>query len=169
MASISWSELQALAAGALEAAGANPQAAAATAQALVLADASGLASHGVSRIPLYCAHLRHGRVDGTAQPKLQASRGATCVIDATDGLAYPACDRAVAEAIARAREFGIGLAAVVRSNHFGVAAQHLEAVAAAGLVGLAFALPSTAGDILELIGDMLTALFRLAARREGNG
>jgi (2R)-3-sulfolactate dehydrogenase (NADP+) len=138
MASISWNDLQTLATAALTAAGANPQGAATTAHALVLADASGLASHGVSRIPLYCAHLRHGRVDGAAQPTLQASRGATCVIDAADGLAYPACDLAVAEAIARAREFGIGLAAVVRSNHFGAAAQHLEAVAAAGLVGLAF-------------------------------
>jgi (2R)-3-sulfolactate dehydrogenase (NADP+) len=68
---------------------------------------------------------------------VQASRGATCVVDAADGLAYPACNLAVAEAIGRAREFGIGLAAVVRSNHFGAAAQHLEPVAAAGLVGLA--------------------------------
>jgi (2R)-3-sulfolactate dehydrogenase (NADP+) len=137
MASISWSELQTLAAGALAAAGANLEAAETTAHALVLADASGLASHGVSRIPLYCAHLRHGRVDGSAQPTVQASRGATCVVDAADGLAYPACNLAVSEAIGRAREFGIGLAAVVRSNHFGAAAQHLEPVAAAGLVGLA--------------------------------
>ena len=137
MASISWSELETLAAAALAAAGANLEAAESTAQALVLADASGLASHGVSRIPLYCAHLRHGRIDGSAHPILQASRGATCVIDAADGFAYPACQLAVTEAIGRARVAGIGLAAVVRSNHYGVAAQHLEPVAAAGLVGLA--------------------------------
>jgi len=137
MASISSNDLQQLAAGALIAAGASPEAAAATAHALVLADASGLASHGSSRIPLYCAHLRNGRVSGSAKPTLHASRGATCVIDAADGLAYPACDLAVSEGIARARKFGLGLAGVVRSNHFGVAAQHLEAVAAAGLVGLA--------------------------------
>lgn len=137
MASISPNDLQQLAAGALTAAGASLQAATATARSLVQADASGLASHGTSRIPLYCAHLRNGRVSGSAQPAVQASRGATCVIDAADGLAYPACDLAVGEAIARAREFGVGLAGVVRSNHFGVAAQHLEAVAAAGLVGLA--------------------------------
>jgi len=137
MASISQNDLQELATAALEAAGASIQSAATTARSLVLADASGLASHGVSRIPLYCTHLRNGRVNGAAQPKLESSRGATCVVDADDGLAYPACDLAVSEAIARGREFGIGLAAVVRSNHFGVAAQHLEAVAAAGLVGLA--------------------------------
>lgn len=137
MASISWDDLHTLATDTLTSAGANPEAASTTARSLVLADASGLTSHGVSRIPLYCAHLRHERVDGAARPILLASRGATCVIDAADGLAYPACDLAVFEAINRAREFGIGLAAVVRSNHFGVAAQHLEAVATAGMVGLA--------------------------------
>ena len=137
MAIISRSCLEKLTAGALLTAGANPHAAATTARALVLADASGLASHGVSRAPLYCAHLRNGRVNGMAQPRVQSSRGATCIIDADDGLAYPACDLAVDEAIKRTCNLGIGLAAVMRSNHFGVAAQHLEAVAAAGLVGLA--------------------------------
>ena len=42
------------------------------------------------------------------------------------------------EAIARAREYGVSYVAVTNSNHFGVAAYHLEAIAAAGLVGLAF-------------------------------
>lgn len=138
MANIAWKELEALASRALENAGAAPEAAQSTARALVLADASGLASHGVSRVPLYCAHLRNDRVDGKAQPKVIARKGATCVIDAADGLAYPACDLAVEEAARQARNFGVGLAAVVRSNHFGAAAGHLEPLASAGLVALAF-------------------------------
>lgn len=137
MPQIALDALQSLAARALRRAGAHPAAAEETAQALVEADAAGLASHGVSRIPLYAAHLRHGRVDGLAAPRLKSAKGAVTLIDAGDGLAYPACRLAVATAIAAAREHGIGLAAVVRSNHFGAAAGHLEAVAEAGLVGLA--------------------------------
>lgn len=137
MATVSCDDLENLAVRALEAAGARPAAARSTARALVLADAGGLASHGVSRIPLYCAHLRHDRVDGKAVPAVSVQKGATCVVDAADGLAYPACDLAVAEAARRARDYGIGLAAVVRSNHFGAAAGHLEPLAEAGLVGLA--------------------------------
>ena len=38
----------------------------------------------------------------------------------------------------RAYEFGVAFVAVTNSNHFGVAAYHLEAIAQAGLVGLAF-------------------------------
>lgn len=137
MTTLAWNDLETLAGKALERAGAHPAAALSTARALVQADADGLSSHGVSRIPLYCAHLRHGRVDGQARPKVAKEKGATCVIDGADGLAYPACDLAIAEATRRAREFGIGLAAVVRSNHFGAAAGHLEPVAEAGLVGIA--------------------------------
>ncbi|HJW26590.1 MAG TPA: Ldh family oxidoreductase [Rhodocyclaceae bacterium] len=137
MANVNCDHLEDLAARALQAAGALPAAARSTARALVLADAGGLASHGVSRIPLYCAHLRHGRVDGQAVPEVSVERGATCVVDAADGLAYPACDLAVIEAARRARNYGIGLAGVVRSNHFGAAAGHLEPLAEAGLVGLA--------------------------------
>jgi (2R)-3-sulfolactate dehydrogenase (NADP+) len=44
----------------------------------------------------------------------------------------------VSTAIDRAREFGVAFVGVTNSHHFGVAAWHLEAVAAAEMVGLAF-------------------------------
>ena len=51
------------------------------------------------------------------------------LIDARCGLAFPACARAVDEAIRRAREFGVSFAGVTNSHHFGVAAWHLAPVA----------------------------------------
>ena len=57
-----------LAMRALICAGANAGMAAATADALVYADARGLASHGVSRVPQYAMHLGNGRADGAALP-----------------------------------------------------------------------------------------------------
>jgi (2R)-3-sulfolactate dehydrogenase (NADP+) len=63
---------------------------------------------------------------------------AACLVDARGGLAFEACGLAVREAIRRAREFGVSFVSVANSNHFGVAAYHLEPVAEAGLVGLAF-------------------------------
>ena len=38
-----------------------------TARALVLAEAQGLGSHGLSRVAQYATHLRNGRVDGAAR------------------------------------------------------------------------------------------------------
>jgi (2R)-3-sulfolactate dehydrogenase (NADP+) len=60
------------------------------------------------------------------------------LVDAADGLAFPACALAVSEAVARARDHGVAFAGVTNSHHFGVAADHLEPVAHAGMVGLAF-------------------------------
>lgn len=134
---ISLAELESLAESALRAAGANLQQARSTARALVAADAQGLATHGVSRIPFYASHLRSGRVDGQALPRVLASRPATALVDAADGLAFPACELAVQEAIDRARSQGLALAGICNSYHFGAAAWHLEPVARAGLVGIA--------------------------------
>jgi (2R)-3-sulfolactate dehydrogenase (NADP+) len=124
--------------------------AAATARMLVAADARGLASHGVSRAPQYATHLRNGRADGAAVPVVVASRGGAALVDARCGLAFPACALAVETAIARAREFGVAFVGVTNSHHFGVAALHLEAVAGAGLVGIALgnspaAMPAAGG------------------------
>ncbi|HEY4373429.1 MAG TPA: Ldh family oxidoreductase [Burkholderiales bacterium] len=138
MAKLALSELQALAEGALARAGANAAMARATAKALVAADAQGLASHGVSRVPQYAGHLKINRAVGAAQPKVARAKGGAALIDAAEGLAFAACELAVAEAITRAREHGIAFSGVTNSHHFGAAAYHLDAVAAAGLVGFAF-------------------------------
>ncbi len=111
----------------------------ATARALVLAEAQGMASHGLNRVAQYAGHLRHGRVDGAAVPLVAKSKGAAAVVDAGTGLAFPACELAVAEAMRRAQEFGISVVGVVNSHHAGVLVDHLRVVAQAGLVGLGFA------------------------------
>lgn len=127
-----------LARQALMAAGASESMASSTARALVMAEAQGLASHGLSRVPQYASHIRSGRVNPNAQPRVMASRGAGALIDADEGLAFPACELAAQEVIARARELAIGFAGVTRSHHFGVAGMHLDAIANAGMVGFAF-------------------------------
>jgi len=123
---------------ALERSGATPAMAAATAAALVAAELDGIPSHGASRIPQYCGHVKNGRATGTAVPKVVRERGGACLVDAGGGLAFEACALAVREAIARARSHGVAFASVTNSNHFGVAAFHAEPIAQAGLVGLAF-------------------------------
>jgi (2R)-3-sulfolactate dehydrogenase (NADP+) len=132
-------ELQQRVARALERAGASAPMATSTARALVLAEAQGLGSHGLARVGQYATHLRNGRADGSAVPHVLRRRGGALVVDAAGGLAFPACELAVAEAMAAAREHGVAFAGVVRSHHAGVIVDHLRPAAAAGLVGLGFA------------------------------
>lgn len=138
MIRLSLAEAEARVASALRAAGAGPAMAESAARALVLAEAQGLASHGLSRVPQYVTHLRNGRVDGNAKARLLRRRGAAILVDAGGGLAFPACELALREAEAAARQHGLAFAGVVRSHHAGVLADHLRPVAAAGMVGLAF-------------------------------
>lgn len=135
---ISPDDLERLMRAALARSGATPAMAAATARALAAAEMDGIASHGASRIPQYCGHLANGRATGSAVPVIARDAKAACLVDARQGLAFEACALAVSEAGRRAREYGVSFVSVANSNHFGVAAFHLEPLALSGLVGLAF-------------------------------
>jgi len=70
----------------------------------------------------------------------------------------------VDEAVRRARELGVAFAGVANSHHFGVAAWHLEPVAAAGMVGLAFgnspaAMPAAGGTRALFGTNPIAAVF----------
>jgi len=150
MTMIALAELRDFASRALQRAGASETMAMMTAAALVDAEAQGLSSHGIARVPQYATHLRNGRADGRAIPVIARERGGAVLIDARCGLAFPACALAVGEAVCRAREFGVSFAAVTNSHHFGVAAWHLAPIAQARMVGLAFgnspaAMPAAGG------------------------
>ncbi len=134
----------------LRAAGAGAAMADSTARALVLAEAQGQSGHGLSRVAQYMTHLRNGRVLGAAVPTVARRKGATLLVDAGEGLAFPACDLAVAEAVHLAGTQGVALAGVINSHHCGVVVDHLRAAAAAGMVGLGFsnspaAMPAAGG------------------------
>ena len=135
---ISVEELEHAMAQALRRSGASDAMAGATARALAAAEMDGIASHGASRIPQYCGHLKNGRATGSAVPVVARDSKAAALVDARQGLAFEACALAVREAVVRAKEYGVAWVAVTNSNHFGVAAYHLEAIAEAGLGGLGF-------------------------------
>ena len=169
MTVLSLDEARQRVAGALQRAGASATMAESTARALVLAESQGLGSHGLSRVAQYATHLANGRADGGAVPRMSQSKGAVAVVDAGEGLAFPACDLAVAEAMRRAREFGIGFVGVARSHHAGVIVDHLRPAAAAGLVGLGFtnspaAMPAAGGKRAIFGTNPIAAIF---PRRSG--
>jgi len=150
MALIALNDIETRARQALERAGATAANAASTARALVYADAQGLSGHGTSRVAMYVAHIRNGRIDPRAEPSIVRERGGAVLVDAHDGLAFPACDLAVRAAVERARAHGVAFAGVRNSHHAGAAGYHLEAIGEARMVGLAFtnspyAMPAAGG------------------------
>ena len=135
---LSYSEILALANSGLQAAGITSKAAYETAQFLALAELDGLASHGLARVPQYAAHAKNGRIELDPKLRVRLFKSAAALVDARDGLAFPALRFATDLSVNLASKNGLGLVAVTNSHHFGVAGHYVEAAARAGYVSLLF-------------------------------
>lgn len=108
------------------------------ARCLVEADARGVVSHGVGRVPIYLERLRLGVVKPRPAFVLDELAPAAARLDGDNGLGFLVAQRAMAEAIERARTFGIGLVLAHHSNHFGMAASYLRQAIEAGMAAFVF-------------------------------
>jgi LDH2 family malate/lactate/ureidoglycolate dehydrogenase len=130
-----------------------PEADAATvARDLVSADLRGLASHGVARVPIYCKRLRAGAINPRPAIRVERAAAAVAAIDGDDGIGFVVGHRAMDEAIALARDCGIGMAGIRRSTHYGMGALYVMQAIEAGMVSLAFtnsspAMPAWGGRV----------------------
>jgi len=161
---LSIEEVRSLCANAFRAHGVAPHQAEPTIDALLLAESQGLLSHGLSRVPMYLAHVRHDRVDATASPKIRKRSPSAVLVDAGNGFAFPACATAITAAIEQAGQTGISIAAVTNSHHFGVAGNHLLKIAEAGMVGWAMgnspaAMPAWGGKRAIFGTNPIAAIF----------
>src|SRR3546814_20872666 len=75
-----------------------------------------------------------------ARPEILIERVApgAVLVDGDDGLGLVVAPRAMAEAIAVAKENGVGLAGVRRSGHFGTSSYYLIQATEAGCIGMSF-------------------------------
>ncbi len=103
------------------------------------AEADGIRSHGLTRLPTYCAHAACGKIDGYAEPTVATPRAGAVRADAADGFAHPAIDVGLPALIEAARATGTATLAVHRSYNCGVVGYHVERLAAHGLLALGFA------------------------------
>lgn len=131
-------EIEALAFDALRAAGTDAGNARPVARAVAAAERDGIASHGLAYLPTYVAHVRCGKVDGRAAPKLSRPRPGLVMVDAATGFAHPAIEAGIAALVPAARELGVAALGLVNSYNCGVLGHHTERLAAENLVALGF-------------------------------
>ena len=135
---IALDEIERLAFAALCRAGTDPANARPVAASVAAAEAQGLASHGLLRLPTYCDHVACGKVDGRARPVLSQPRPGVAVVDAATGFAHPAIDLGLPVVAEAARRNGIALLGITNSYYCGVVGDHVERLAREGLVALGF-------------------------------
>jgi LDH2 family malate/lactate/ureidoglycolate dehydrogenase len=133
-------------AGIFAARGASEADAATVADALVWANLRGIDSHGVSRVPRYLELFDKGESVPDAAPTVQRPRAAVAIVDAHAAPGPVAMSRAAAEAVAAARDCGIGWAAVRGTVHTGAIGYYTSRMAGQGMaaVGVVAGMPNMA-------------------------
>ncbi|MDP6216138.1 MAG: Ldh family oxidoreductase, partial [SAR324 cluster bacterium] len=96
---MSLDQIEILANEALIGAGTLPESAKSVSKAVRAAERDGIRSHGLLYVPIYCEHVKCGKVDGSAVPELIQPRQSAIKVDAKTGFAHPAIDAGFNELI----------------------------------------------------------------------
>lgn len=132
--------------------GARPEHAACVADDLVLADRSGVPSHGVARLGEYLQAVNDGRIRLDAEVGVVARSASTAALDGGGGFGQVVGREALALALELAEEAGSGLVVARNSHHIGRIGALSEAGAAAGKLVLALVAVGIPGPVAPLGG-----------------
>jgi LDH2 family malate/lactate/ureidoglycolate dehydrogenase len=103
---------------------------------LVEADARGIHSHGLMRLPIYIQRMEKGLIRREAKMVVEQENRAAVVLDGNHSAGQVVATYAMNRAIAKAEEYGIGAVAVKNSNHFGVAAHYAMMASHKDMIGI---------------------------------
>ena len=131
-------EVHELAVRALAANGCDGRNAAAVARIVTAAERDGAKSHGLFRIPGAVGSLRNGKINGRANPQVRRIGPCVVVVEGDRGLAPLAIELGRPPLVETARAQGMAALAIRRTHHYAALWPETEALAEAGLVGMAF-------------------------------
>ena len=120
----------------LMAAGADLRNAQIVARHLVLANLSGVDSHGVWHVPGYVAGIRAGVIAPTARPEVVSGTATSALVKGNWTFGHVAAEFAMEQAIQKAAQAGIAVAAVVQDNHCGRLGHFVEMAIAQKMIAL---------------------------------
>ena len=115
----------------------SPEApAAVVANHLMLADSSGVRTHGVIQLPQYLEQIEAGELLPDVLPRVARSDPPRELIDGGRGFGQVAAEHAVDRGIALAADAGLALVGLVRANHIGRLGHYVERACAADMACL---------------------------------
>jgi (2R)-3-sulfolactate dehydrogenase (NADP+) len=162
-------QIESLCADALKRAGASDEQAAIVAEEIMDAEAEGIRNVGLGYLHLYLKHLRCGKVNPAAAPKIVKTSESATVVDADFGFCHHAYVIAEERLIETTRAQGVGLMSIHQSSSAGVLGWFVRRLAREGLVSLMFANSSKAvaahGGKVPFFG---TNPFAMGAPRSGD-
>ena len=106
------------------------------AEILVWANLRGVDSHGVLRIPRYVESLKNGNINPRPNISMEKSSGAIAVIDCDASPGPIGMERAMREAIERARKVNIGWCIAKNITHTGAIGYYAQIAAKSNMAGI---------------------------------
>jgi len=110
------------------------------ANVLVASDLRGVDTHGVIRFNAhawYVKWLRDGAMTAKPNIRIVAESASTALLDADNGMGMVAGHRAMAIAILKAKESGVGIVTVRNSRHYGMSAYYSMLALPHDMIGIA--------------------------------
>jgi len=108
----------------------------ACAELMTEADLTGADGHGIFRLPQYIRRLAAGGFNKHPTITVTKTAPAMALVDGDNGMGHLVMSRATTEAMAIAREQGVGWVGVRRSNHAGPAGLYAEMPTGHGMIGI---------------------------------
>lgn len=100
-------------------------------------DRRGIESHGCNRFkPIYIDRIKAGIQQPVTDFEIVKETPTTAVVDGHDGMGQVIGFRAMNMAIAKAKEYGMGMVAVRNSCHYGIAGYYTAMATKAGCIGM---------------------------------
>lgn len=107
------------------------------AEVLCESDRRGIESHGCNRFkPIYIDRINEGILNPVTEYEVLRETPTTLVIDAHDGMGMVASHKAMITLIEKARTYGMSMAAIRNSSHYGIAGYWTTMATKAGMIGI---------------------------------
>ena len=107
-------------------------------EAIMDAELSGIKSHGFHYLPIYCNHLKIGKIKGNAKPSFEKISNSSLKINADNGFAHTAINLGFDSLFNMCSEQGIACMSIYHSYNCGVLGFHTKRIAEKGFLGLGF-------------------------------
>ncbi|MGI6432373.1 MAG: Ldh family oxidoreductase [Sphaerochaetaceae bacterium] len=107
------------------------------ADVLIESDKRGIDSHGIGRLkPIYIDRINQGIMNPVTTIEVLKDDKTAVVLDGHNGMGQVIGKKAMEMAIAKAKEYGMGMVAVRNSNHYGIAGYFVTMATEAGMIGI---------------------------------
>ncbi len=105
---------------------------------IIDAEYCGIKSHGFQYLPVYCNHLKIGKIKGHASPTLEQISSSSIKVDADNGFAHTAINIGLKHLNNISHKEGISCMSIYNSYNCGVLGFHTKRIAEKNLIGLGF-------------------------------